>query len=102
MSTDDKKHFDALVGKILQRVVDACPAQSELSAQAFGIDTDKLDAADIAKSFEIAQSKKRLLRDTVQWLVAEGFIRAGSSADHYVATLQSLKLYNAQPNVLKK
>lgn len=102
MSTDYKKQFNALVGKILTRVVDACPAQVDLSAKAFGINTDKLDATQVAKDLEKAKLKKKFLEDTLQWLVAEGFIRAGSSTDHYVATFQSLKLYNAQPNVLNK
>jgi hypothetical protein len=102
MSTDYKKQFNALVGKILKRVVDACPAHVDLSAKVFGIDADKLDATQVAKDLEKAKLQKKFLEDTLQWLVAEGFIRAGNSTDHYVATLHSLKLYDAIPNTLKK
>ncbi|RON96511.1 hypothetical protein BK672_08070 [Pseudomonas fluorescens] len=101
MSTDDKKHFDALVDRILTSVVEACPAQVDLGSKTSVIET-AFNVEDVAKGVEAAEFKKNHLEDTLQWLVAEGFIRAGSSTDHYVATLQSLKLYDAIPSTLKR
>ncbi|MBY8957127.1 hypothetical protein J1G18_07500 [Pseudomonas sp. MIS38] len=102
MSTDHKEQLNSLIIQILKKVIDACPAQVELNANAFGIDTESFDACDIPNSFNSAKSQENLLRDTLDWLVAEGFIRVGSKPDHYVATSKSVEQYESILEAQKK
>lgn len=100
MSTN-KEQFDLLTSKILGMLVDACPAQVELNAEAFDIKTGSYDGSSgIIGGFYQATPEEQFLAETLNWLVLEGYIRAGNRTDHYVATLQTLKLYNSIPNAL--
>ncbi|UST88451.1 hypothetical protein [Pseudomonas siliginis] len=95
MSVDNKAEFNVLVGKILRMLVDACPAQVRLNAGVFG-----LESGSYASGFYEPSSQEQFLTETLQWLVAEGYIRVESNSDYYVATLQTLKLYGSVPNAL--
>lgn len=101
MSTDNKKQFNELTGKILSILVDACPRQVELDADALQLDKGFFETTTgIIGGFYKATPEEEFLADTLQWLTAEGLIRPGNQRDHYVATLQTLKLYGSVPNAL--
>ena len=101
MSTDNQKQFNELADKILSILVDACPRQVELDANALQLDEGFFETTPgIIGGFYKATPEEEFLADTLQWLIAEGLIRAGAQSDHYVATLQALKLYGSVPNAL--
>lgn len=103
MSFDNKEQFNSLIDKILRMLVDVCPAEVELDAKALGFKAGSYEVSSgIIGGFYRATPEEQFLAVTLQWLIAEGFIRAGEHTDHYVATFQSLKLYDSTPDVLTK
>ncbi|HEX4549809.1 hypothetical protein [Pseudomonas sp.] len=102
MSTDNREQFNVLTGKILRMLVNACPAQVELNAEAFDLETGSYDIpSGVIGGFYEATPQEQFLADTLRWLIAEGLIRDGEHTDHYVATFRSLELYGSIPNALK-
>lgn len=101
MTTDNKEPFNLLVGKILRMLADACPAQVELDAAALDFKTGSYYTPNgITGGFYQASPEEQFLAETLRWLIAEGYVRAGTSTDYYVATLQTLNLYGSVPNAL--
>ncbi|WP_236409242.1 hypothetical protein, partial [Pseudomonas gessardii] len=88
---------------ILNLLIDSCPLQVEIT-----VETLNLPKGDYEKSppssglilgFYNQTPEEEVLNSTLEWLIAEGYIRAGAR-DHYVATLQTLKLYGSVPSAL--
>lgn len=102
MSTDNKEQFNSLKIQILNKVIEARPSQVELNAKAFGINTESFDACDLTNSFKNVKSQESLVEDTLDWLINEGSIRAGSKPGHYVATSKSEEQYELMLEAQKK
>ncbi|MFL1515306.1 hypothetical protein [Pseudomonas prosekii] len=104
MSEASAVEFNELVSKILDLAVTGCPVSVEITTETFELpkgDYEKSQPTGIfgALGFYNATPEEVLLNSTLQWLVAEGFLRTGED-NFYVATLQTLKLRGAVPNTL--
>jgi hypothetical protein len=106
MSETNKVQFNALVSKILDVLVAACPVQVEVTVESFGLPKGEFDSSHEPSGFigfvgsYNETPEEQLLNSTLRWLLAEGFIRVGEHTDHYVATLQTLTLRGEIPNTL--
>ncbi|MDN3224169.1 hypothetical protein [Pseudomonas nunensis] len=106
MSDKNSADFNGLVSKILDLLVAACPVPLEITVETFGLPKGVYEKSEPSGFLGFAGSynetpEEALLQSTLLWLTAEGFIRLGD-ADHYVATLQTLKLRGAIPNTLSE
>lgn len=87
------ERFNALVGPIMERLVEACPVSIQLSPEDFGLQSGQwLDGGYTLSDDEI------ILNSTLNWLSAEGFIRGGQE---FVITYKGLELYGRVPNRLQ-
>ncbi|MDR6915111.1 hypothetical protein J2X66_001976 [Pseudomonas sp. 3296] len=107
MSDAKKQQFNGLVSKILDTLAAACPVPVEITVETFGLPKGAFDSSPAPSGFigfvgsYNETPEEELLNSTLGWLAAEGFIRAGEHADHYVATLQTLTLRGEIPNALQ-
>ncbi|CAI8988849.1 hypothetical protein [Pseudomonas chlororaphis] len=106
MSSDNREQFHDLTRKILELLVAACPMPVKINADTFGFPKGSFNETQangfIAFSGSYIETpEEEFLDRTLQWLTAEGFIRAGES-EHYVATLQTLKRFNSVPNTIRE
>ncbi|PIF52742.1 hypothetical protein CLU80_5225 [Pseudomonas sp. 29] len=101
MSAENAEQFNLLTRDILRILIDACPTQVELNAEKFKLEKGSFETpSGFIGGFYKSTPQEKFLTDTLQWLTAEGYIRAGDHRDYYVATLQTLKLYGSVPNAL--
>ena len=104
MSNDNKAKFNEFARKILDALVEACPMSVELTAETLDLQKGHAEKASTSgimgtMAFYSYSPDEQLLNSTLEWLDAEGFVRT-ASRDHYVATLQTLKIYNAVPHAV--
>ena len=105
MSEDYTEAFNSCVRDVLKMLVPACPLPLELNVETFDLPKGSYEAnsspSPFIGGFYNQTPEEKLLESTLDWLVAEGFIRKIGDTD-YVATLQTLKLYGAIPNALSE
>ncbi|MGY1949459.1 hypothetical protein [Pseudomonas pergaminensis] len=98
MSDDNKAAFNGCAGDVLRLLVLACPLPKAITADTFSLPKGNYTSSGgFVGGFYNPTPEEELLDSTLEWLVAEGFVRKIGS-DSYVATLQTLKIYNAVPN----
>ncbi|MGH8350850.1 MAG: hypothetical protein ACRES5_30440 [Pseudomonas sp.] len=103
MSNVNKEQFNLLAKKILEILVDACPLPAKITAETLELPKGEYQEGQSSGFISISGSYKsspeeKMLKSLLKWLVEERFIRA--EGDYYVATLQTLKLYNSVPNAI--
>lgn len=91
--SDNREQFNGLVGKILALLVNNCPVSTEINAATFD-----LPQGGYREGWYNQSPDEEMLESVLVWLVKENFIRGENS--HYVATLQTLKLYGSVPNAI--
>ena len=103
MSNDHEFSFSGLVRTILNLLIESCPLQVEITVEKLNFPKGNYEKSPASSGFIIGfynqTPEEEVLNSTLEWLVAEGYIRAGAR-DHYIATLQALKLYGAVPSAL--
>jgi hypothetical protein len=104
MSDDNKERFNVLAGKTLALLVGACPVPIKITAETFELPKGERKTAENGflgtTSFYKKSPDEQVLSSLLQWLEAENYIR--EKGGYYVATLQTLKLYNAVPNAISE
>lgn len=102
MSDDNKELFNLLARKTLELLVNACPVPVKISAETFELPKGERKTTDSGflgtSTYYIKSIDEQVLSSLLQWLTAENFVR--EKGGYYVATLQTLKLYNAVPNAI--
>ncbi|QZD72867.1 hypothetical protein [Pseudomonas sp. 3-2] len=105
MSTDNKSQFNLLTRKVIEMLVEACPVSVEITAETFSLPEGQYDSSSSSDvfitGFYTPSAEEHLLNSTLKWLADEGFIRE-TATDQYVATLRTLKLYDAIPSALSE
>lgn len=104
MSDNSNAEFNGLVSNILDVLVAACPLPVDITVETFGLPKGAYDKSEPSVYAGYGSSyngtpEEALLQSTLMWLTEEGFIRLGAH-DHYVATLQTLKLRGAIPKAI--
>lgn len=104
MSDDNREQFNFLARKTLELLVNACPVPMKITAETFELPKGERKTADSGFFGTTTIYKKspdeQVLSGLLKWLVAENYIR--ENGGYYVATLQTLKLYNAVPNSISE
>jgi hypothetical protein len=102
MSDDNKELFNLLARKTLELLVDVCPVPVKITAETFELPKGERQTSENGflgtTTFYKKSQDEQVLSSLLQWLEAENFIR--EKGGYYVATLQTLKLYNAAPNAI--
>ncbi|UZE21853.1 hypothetical protein LOY67_17555 [Pseudomonas sp. B21-056] len=103
MSVDNKEQFNLLTGKILALLVNACPVPVQITAETFGLPKGEYKAergGPLLMGFYDNTPEEEVLKSLLKWLEAENYVR--EKGGYYVATLQTLKLYNSVPNAISE
>jgi len=101
MSEDNKDQFNLLARKTLEKLVNACPVPVKITAETFELpqgEYERSHGGAITMGFYKSTPDEDFLNSLLKWLEAENFIR--EKGGYYVATLQTLKLYNSVPNAI--
>lgn len=99
MSDSKQEQFNVLTRKIIEFVVNECPVPVQITADTFELPKGEYQASGMI-GFYKNTPQEEVLKCTLKWLEAENFIR--EKGGYYVATLQTLKLYNSVPAALSE
>lgn len=102
MSDDNQEQFNVLTRKIIELLVNECPVPVQITAETFELPKGEVQRSSgpYAMSFYKNTPQEEVLKCALKWLEDENFIR--EKGGYYVATLQTLKLYNAVPAALSE
>jgi len=102
MSDDNKELFNLLAKKTLELLVNACPVPVKITSETFELPKGEHNTSENAflgtATYYKKSADEQVLSSLLQWLAAENYVR--EKGGYYVATLQTLKLYNAIPNAI--
>lgn len=101
MSEDNRARFNELSKQVIDLLIGTCPLPLKITVETFNLPKGGVSSAPsgMANGFYTPSPEEDMLDSTLAWLVAEGFVRE-SGTNHYVATLQTLKLYGSVPNAV--
>lgn len=105
MSNDNKEQFNILAKKVLEILVEACPVPTKITAETFELPKGEYQKAETSGFLSVSgfykdSPEEKVLKSVLAWLADEKYIRG--EGDYYVATLQTLKLYNSVPNAISE
>lgn len=100
MSESNREQFNVLTRKILELLIDECPVPVQITAETFGLPKGEYQKTSGIIGAYQTTPQEDVLRSTLKWLEAEGFVR--EKGGYYVATLQALKLYNSVPAAISE